>query len=1031
MFKTLSVTKSRLHRSSAQKIRLRERHRSLHFRGLATFSRFSAHIKSVAPQHLSVRRSFNFKFGGILAKSKRIKSATADEVLDDGEESSSRRGKTLVVVESPTKAKTIRKFLGKDFIVESCMGHIRDLPQSSKDIPEKYKKQKWAQLGVDTDHEFEPIYCVPKNKTKIVSLLKDKLKQVDHLLLATDEDREGESISWHLVQTLKPQVPFRRMVFNEITKEAILEAVKDTREINVNLVRAQEARRILDRLVGYTISPLLWKKVAYGLSAGRVQSVAVRLIVEREHERIRFKKSNYWDLEAENEKDSIRFKSRLISYDGKRVATGKDFDSTTGQLSSERAKDSVALDEKRANAILSELKTLAWKVTEAEEKPISRKPAAPFITSTLQQDANRKLGLSAREAMQVAQSLYEQGFITYMRTDSTFLSTQALEAARGRITKLYGKEYLPEAPRTYDDKKAKGAQEAHEAIRPAGTEMIVPEETGLSGLPLKLYDLIWKRTIASQMVNARQKQLAIRFSVGKGTFAASGMTIEFPGFLRAYVEGSDDENAALEEKEVRLPALKVGDAVKLQDMTVEAHETKPPARFTEASLVQTMEREGIGRPSTYASIIGTIIDRGYVRKAGNALVPTFTAMVVAKLLRKHLPEFVDLKFTSGMEDSLDEIASGELDSIGYLKSIYFGSGKGAAKAMTGLKPLVDKQEAEIDPAEARTIQLEGLTGMNFRVGRYGAYVCRDTKDGEQCASIPDAQSPSEITAEIVNKLIDQKLNGADALGKDPKTDQPIYVLSGRYGPYVQLGEADSEDAKPKRVSLPAGTEPETVTMEKALQLLELPKTLGLHPGTQKEIKAGLGRFGPYVVHDGDFRSIPKTDSLFEVTLDRAMELFAKEKQGRGRAAALREIAMPGRKDKIQVFAGRYGPYVKLGKVNASLPEGMKPEDITMEQALDLIKARGGGDEEPESTSGKSKKAKGKLLKKPAAEKTPEQIAKGKAFAEKMAAARAAKSGGAASAPTKKADKKPDKKPLITAFPPPKPAKVATIVRKKS
>ncbi|CAN5406038.1 type I DNA topoisomerase [soil metagenome] len=933
-------------------------------------------------------------------------------------------GKTLVIVESPTKAKTIRKFLGKDFIVESCMGHIRDLPQSSKDIPEKFKKQKWAQLGVDTDHEFEPIYCVPKNKTKIVSLLKEKLKEVDHLLLATDEDREGESISWHLVETLKPQVPFRRMVFNEITKEAILEAVKDTRDINANLVRAQEARRILDRLVGYTISPLLWKKVAYGLSAGRVQSVAVRLIVEREHERIRFKKSSYWDLEAENEKDSIKFKSRLISFDGKRVATGKDFDSLTGQLSPERAKDSVALDEKRATAILAELKTASWKVTEAEEKPISRKPAAPFITSTLQQDANRKLGLSAREAMQVAQSLYEQGFITYMRTDSTFLSTQALEAARGRITKLYGKEYLPEAPRTYDDKKAKGAQEAHEAIRPAGTEMVVPEDTGLSGLPLKLYDLIWKRTIASQMVNARQRQLAVRFEVGKGTFAASGMTIEFPGFLRAYVEGSDDENAALEEKEVRLPSLKKGDGVECVEVATQGHETKPPARFTEASLVQTMEREGIGRPSTYASIIGTIIDRGYVRKAGNALVPTFTAMVVAKLLRNHLPEFVDLKFTSGMEDSLDEIANGDLDSIGYLKSIYFG---GKDKKHSGLRPLVDKQEAEIDPAEARSIQLEGLTGLSFRVGRYGAYVCRDSKDGEQCASIPDAQSPSEITSEIVNKLIDQKLNGADALGKDPKTGQPIYVLSGRYGPYVQLGEADSEEAKPKRVSLPAGTEPENVTMEKALQLLELPKTLGAHPGTGKDIKAGLGRFGPYVVHDGDFRSIPKGESLFEVTLARSLELFAKEKQGRGRAAALKEIPMPGREDKIQVFSGRYGPYVKLGKVNASLPEGMKPEDITLEQALDLIKARGGGDEEPETkkSGSKGKKKAAKKAAKPKGEKTEAQKAAGAAFAAKMAAARLAKQGGGASVTAGASGA--GKKPAVVAFPPVKPS---TIVRKK-
>lgn len=894
-------------------------------------------------------------------------------------------GKTLVVVESPTKAKTIRKFLGKDFIVESCMGHIRDLPQSSKDIPEKFKKQKWAQLGVDTDHEFEPIYCVPKNKTKVVSLLKEKLKEVDQLLLATDEDREGESISWHLVETLKPQVPYRRMVFNEITKDAIVDALSDTREINANLVRAQEARRILDRLVGYTISPLLWKKVAYGLSAGRVQSVAVRMIVEREHERLRFHKSNYWDLESENEKDGIKFKSRLISYDGKRIATGKDFDSTTGSLLEERLKDTSALDEARAKALVQELTSLPWKVVEAEEKPVSRRPPAPFITSTLQQEANRKLGLSAREAMQVAQSLYEQGFITYMRTDSTFLSQQALDAARNRIGKLYGKDYLPEAPRTYEDKKARGAQEAHEAIRPAGTEMVTPEETGLSGLPLKLYDLIWKRTIASQMVNAKQRQLSVRFAVGKGTFSTSGMTIEFPGFLRAYVEGSDDETAALEEKEVRLPAMAKGDSVKCDLLQAQDHETKPPARFTEASLVQTMEREGIGRPSTYASIIGTIIDRGYVRKAGNALVPTFTAMVVAKLLGRHLPEFVDLRFTSGMEDSLDEIAQGDLDSIEYLKTIYFGKDSKSA----GLKTLVEKQEKEIDPSEARSIELDGLKGLSFRVGRYGAYVCRETKEGEQCASIPDAQAPSEITAEIVNKLIDQKLNGSDALGKDPKSGMPIYVLNGRYGPYVQLGESEGDDAKPKRVSLPAGMEPEQVTMEKALQLLELPKLLGNHPGTGKEIKAGLGRFGPYIVHDSDFRSIPKGESLFEIGLDRALELLLKPKQGRGRAAALRELGpLPGREDKVQVFAGRYGPYVKLGKVNASLPEGMKPEEITLEQALDLIRARGGDDSPSGAESApKAKKtaSKSKVSDKASA-KAPVKKAPMKKSAEKVAAA---------------------------------------------
>lgn len=862
----------------------------------------------------------------------------AKKALADG-------GKTLVIVESPTKAKTIRKFLGRDFIVESCMGHIRDLPQSSKDIPEKFKKQKWAQLGVNTDQEFEPIYCVPKNKTKVVSLLKEKLKQVDRLLLATDEDREGESISWHLLETLKPQVPYRRMVFNEITKKAIFEALDETREIDSNLVRAQEARRILDRLVGYTISPLLWKKVAYGLSAGRVQSVAVRLIVEREHERIRFHKSSYWDIEAENEKDGISFTSKILSYRDQRVATGKDFDSTSGKLLSERQGDTVVLGEKEAKEISKGLKTAKWKVISAEEKPVSRKPPAPFITSTLQQESNRKLGLSARETMQIAQSLYEQGHITYMRTDSTFLSNQALDASRARILNLYGKDYLPEQPRTYDDKKARGAQEAHEAIRPAGTEMATPEETGLSGLPFKLYDLIWKRTIASQMVNSKQRSLSVRFEVGDAVFSTSGMTIEFPGFLRAYVEGSDDETAALEEKEVRLPGLKIGDSPKCQRLEPLSHETKPPARYTDASLVQKMEREGIGRPSTYASIIGTIIDRGYVRKSGNALVPTFTAMVVAKLLRNHLPEYVDLQFTSGMEDALDHIAQGDLDSIDYLKKVYFGPNrKSKAGESKGLKALVETQEQEIDPAEARSIELDGLKGFSFRVGRYGAYVCRDSKDGEQCASIPDAQSPSEITSETVNKLIDQKLNGADALGKDPKTGQAIYVLTGRYGPYVQLGESEGEDAKPKRVSLPAGLEPESVSVEKALQLLELPKTLGAHPGTGKDVKAGLGRFGPYIVHDGDFRSIPKTENLFEITFEKALELLAKPKQGRGRAAAIREIEMPGRTDKVQIFSGRYGPYVKLGKINASLPEGVKPEDVSLEQALDLIRGRDGGEE---------------------------------------------------------------------------------------
>lgn len=849
--------------------------------------------------------------------------------------SSGTSGTKLVIVESPTKAKTIRKFLGKEYVVESCMGHVRDLPQTAKDIPEKYKKQPWARLGVDVDHDFDPIYTVPKNKTKVIKTLKDKLEEASELYLATDEDREGESISWHLVETLKPKVPFKRMVFNEITKEAILAALKDTRAIDENLVRAQEARRILDRLVGYTISPLLWTKVAFGLSAGRVQSVAVRLIVEREHERIRFVKSAYWGIETDNEKESIKFASRLLSYEGKRVATGKDFDSETGKLVNEDGK-LVALDEAAAEKIRKSILNQAWKVSEAEEKPVSRKPPAPFITSTLQQEANRKLGLSAREAMQVAQSLYEQGFITYMRTDSTFLSTQALEASRAKIVELYGKDYLPPEPRTYEGKKVKGAQEAHEAIRPAGTDFKTPEETGLSGMQVRLYELIWKRTMASQMVNSRQKQVSVRFKVGDAIFASSGMTIEFPGFLRAYVEGQDDEMAALEDREVRLPDLKVGDAVQCTEVRTTDHETKPPARFTEATLVQTMEKEGIGRPSTYASIIGTIIDRGYVKKMGNALAPTFTAMVVGKLLKQHLTQYVDLGFTSAMENSLDEIAGGELDQLSYLKSVYFGN--------NGLKKTVEKEESKIDPDEARSIHFDTLKGLSFRVGRYGAYVCRKQDGADMCASLPESQAPADITAEIANKLIDQKINGSDALGKDPKTGEPIYVLNGRYGPYVQLGDATDENAKPKRVSLPQGVEPENVTIEMAISLVELPKTLGDHPGTGKEIKAGLGRFGPYVVHDGDFRSIPKTDNLFTISFERALELLMKPKTGRGRAAAIKELGkLPGTEEAVSIFDGKYGPYIKMGKTNVSLPDGMKVEDVTLEISIELVKAKTGED----------------------------------------------------------------------------------------
>ncbi|WP_413288630.1 type I DNA topoisomerase [Bdellovibrio sp. HCB337] len=868
-------------------------------------------------------------------------------------------GIKLVVVESPTKAKTIRKFLGKDYVVESCMGHIRDLPKSAKDIPEKVKKEKWAQLGVNVDKNFEPLYCVPKDKTKVVKNLKDKLEEATELYLATDEDREGESISWHLLEVLKPKVPTKRMVFHEITKDAIQKSLQDTREIDFNLVKAQEARRVLDRLVGYTISPLLWKKVSYGLSAGRVQSVAVRLIVEREHERIRFKTSSYWGVFAQLQKDGVDFEARLQNVKSQRVATGKDFDGTTGKLIA--GKDVLVLDEKKAKDLVGTIKSGAWAVTDVEEKPTTRRPAAPFITSTLQQEANRKMGLSSRETMQVAQKLYEQGFITYMRTDSTFLSSEAISASRSCIQGKYGKEYLPDAPRFYAAKKVKGAQEAHEAIRPAGNQFVDPDETGLTGTQFKLYDMIWKRTIASQMVDARQKQVSAKIQVGDALFGASGMTIEFPGFLRAYVEGSDDPEAELSEREIRLPALKAKDSVKCLKADPTSHETKPPARYTEASLVQTMEKEGIGRPSTYASVIGTIIDRGYVRKQGTALIPTFTAMVVSKLLSRYLPQYVDLGFTSEMEKSLDNIADGDLEHLNYLKSIYFGP--------KGLKEQVENQEGKIDPEDARTIQLEGMEKYQFHVGRYGAYLTTQRDGQDVSASLPESESPADITPEIAEKLIDQKINGADALGKDPKTDLPIYVLNGRYGPYVQLGDVDPDNDKPKRASLPPGMQPEDVNLEIALELLSLPKTLGTHPGTGKDIKAGLGRFGPFVVCDGDYRSIPKGETIFAMTLERALEMLSTPKKGRGRAAPLKDLGThPGSEEVIQIFNGPYGPYIKSGKTNVSLPEGATVETVTLEQAIELINDKAG-------TTGKGKAAKAKAPKAAKAKKAQSPKAK--------------------------------------------------------
>ena len=834
----------------------------------------------------------------------------------------------LVIVESPTKARTIKKFLGSEYQVVSCMGHIRDLPQSARETPEQYKKEKWSHLGVNVEKDFEPVYCVPKTKTKVVRELKALLKEAEEVILATDEDREGESISWHLVEVLKPKVTIKRMVFHEITKTAIKKALGDFRDIDMNLVRAQEVRRILDRLVGYTLSPLLWKKVAYGLSAGRVQSVAVRLISERETQRLKFKKAKYWGIFAKNKKDNRDFESRLWSYQGEKVATGKDFDPHTGKLTDGKKSEILWMDETLAKKIREEVKENSWVVKSVEEKPITRKPAPPFITSTLQQEANRKLGLGAKETMQVAQKLYEQGHITYMRTDSNALSSQAIKAARLRIKNLYGDKYLTKEPRTYKGKTAKGAQEAHEAIRPAGEEMILSEETRLKGVYQSLYDLIWKRTIASQLPNALLKQVSVRMTVGQAVFGASGQSVEFPGFLKVYVEGTDEE---IEDKgkDSLLPKMLKGDKIDCQSVAIKEHETKPQPRYTEASLVQTMEKEGIGRPSTYASIISTIIDRGYVNKSGHALVPSLTAMIVSKLLSNHLPTYVDLGFTTEMENRLDDIAGGQLDSHQFLESVYFGE--------KGLSQQVKQQEKDIDPAKARQIQFDNLPHLCFRVGRYGAYVCRVEKGEEQCASLPDSQAPADISSQDCHKLIEQKLKGVDALGKDPKTNEPIYVLTGRYGAYVQRGDSSDENIKPKRTTLPQGLEPEDVTVDQALFLLSLPLPLGDHPESKEEVKVGIGRFGPYVVCDGDFRSIPKTQSLFDMDFKKAMDLLSKPKRGRGRAAPLKELGKhPETNEDMNILDGRYGPYIKMGKINISLPDDLEVQDVTSQKAVLLL-----------------------------------------------------------------------------------------------
>jgi DNA topoisomerase I len=854
--------------------------------------------------------------------------------------------KPLVIVESPAKARTISRFLGGDFVVESSIGHVRDLPRNAAEVPASHKGEAWARLGVDIEHDFKPLYVVNSEKRSQVAKLKRLLKDASELLLATDEDREGESIAWHLLEVLSPpaRLPVKRMVFHEITPGAIQRAVDDWRELDRRLVDAQEARRILDRLYGYEVSPVLWKKVMPKLSAGRVQSVATRMIVDRERARMRFRSAAWWDIEGTFATHEGSFGAGLVAVDGRRLASGRDFEAS-GRLAADA--DAVVLDEAGASGLAERLRGSAFAVRSVEEKPYKRSPYAPFMTSTLQQESGRKLRYGSQRTMSIAQRLYENGYITYMRTDSTTLSETAITAARDQARQLYGAEYVPEKPRHYD-KKVKNAQEAHEAIRPAGDRFRTPDEVA-NELPddeLRLYDLVWKRTVASQMNDARGRSVQVRLagvsSQGEDAeFAASGKIIDFPGFMRAYVEGSDDPDAALEDQEVRLPQLAEGTSLDVRELEPKGHQTQPPARFTEASLVKALEEMGVGRPSTYASIIGTIQDRGYVWKKGSALVPSFVAFAVVTLLEQHFADLVDYAFTARMEDDLDEIASGGQESIPWLRRFYFGNGR------EGLHDLVHDRLGEIDAREVNSIPLawgDGEAGANgdgqiiVRVGRYGPYLQR----GEETVSIPEDMAPDELTPERAEELLAAP-SGDRQLGEDADTGLPVYVRAGRFGPYVQLGELEPGAEKPKTASLFKDMSPETVTIEDALRLLSLPRVLGTHPSDGEEIVALNGRYGPYIKKGTDTRSLEAEEQLFTVDLDAALALLAEPKRRRGQraaAASLRELgADPATGEPVVVKEGRFGPYVTDGTTNASLRKGDTVDDITLERAAELLVER--------------------------------------------------------------------------------------------
>ncbi|MEI6868171.1 MAG: type I DNA topoisomerase, partial [Actinomycetes bacterium] len=842
-------------------------------------------------------------------------------------------GTKLVIVESPAKARKIGGFLGDDYVVEASVGHIRDLPMRAADIPKEYKKIAWAKEGVNIEEDFAPLYVINPDKRAKVSELKELMKNADELILATDEDREGEAIAWHLIEVLRPKIPVRRMVFHEITKEAIQKAAEETRDLDYRMVDAQETRRVLDRLYGYRISPVLWKKVMPRISAGRVQSVATRLIVERERERMAFISSGWWDLTANCE---AGFNARLLSLSGKRVAATNDFDSNGG-IKEKSLENILLLDEAAARSLVDSLAGSSLLVKSTEESPRTERPKAPFTTSTMQQDAGSRLGWGAQLTMRVAQRLYENGYITYMRTDSVTLSQAAIGAARASAKSLYGADYIPTSPRVYEG-KTKNAQEAHEAIRPAGDTFKTPGELApeLSRDEFALYDLIWKRTIASQMSDAKKLQMRVDFDVNTKTgeaaiFRANGSVITFPGFLAAYEELSDEKTEDDDSK--RLPAMSVGDSVKVLQYSCEGHETKPPARYTEPTLVKKLEELGIGRPSTFASIISTIQDRGYVAKRGRALVPTFLAFSVTGLLEQHFGKLVDYEFTASMEEDLDRIANGEEERVAWLTRFFYGT-----EGDPGLQDLAADLGA-IDAQEINTMKMG--QGIEIRVGRYGAYLQQGEGDARKFANIPESLAPDELTLAIAIELLSQP-SGERELGLDPATQLPVLAKSGRFGPYVTevLPEGAKKSEKAKTASLLSTMSLDTIDINDALKLLSLPRTLGEYDGT--EITVQNGRYGPYLKHGVDSRTLTSEDQLFSMTFDEAVAIY-KEPKVRRRGVAkppLKDLGIdPGSGKSVLVKDGRFGIYVTDGETNATLRRGDTVEFLTLERGTELLAGR--------------------------------------------------------------------------------------------